>query len=173
MAGIRYEGAEHRSANILVRPNCEFPTLLGTFNAIRYPDTGVSDEQISFAILELVSNSLRAHRERGKDESVAVRVWIEGALMMVSVSDRGGGFDPSRLPYGLDEPVESLDLMAPGFIAYRERYDNARFGMGLVAVRKIFPVFSLKFVDPSGADLPWPSPGIEGTIIVLGLPLKA
>jgi hypothetical protein len=173
MAGIKYEGVEHRAANIAVRPNCEFPTVLGTFNAIRYPNTGVSDEQISFAILELVSNSMRAHRERGREEAIVVRVWIEGSLMMVSVADRGGGFDPGRLPYAFDVPVASLDLMAPEFIAYRERYDNARFGMGLVAVRKIFPVFSLKFVDGSDKELAWPSPGIEGTMIVLGLPLSA
>jgi hypothetical protein len=45
--------------------------------------------------------------------------------------------------------------------------------MGLVAVRKIFPVFSLKFVDASDRELPWPSPDIEGTRITLGLPLSS
>jgi len=173
MAGISYGGEEKRSLSIKVSPRSRFTAVLEIFNSMRFPDSGISDEQISFAILELVSNSMRAHEERGSDDPIVISLWVEGDRMMATVSDRGGGFDPARLPYPIDAPVEKVDVMAPEFIAYRERYENARFGMGLVAVRKIFPIFSLKFVDGSDTELPWPSPGIEGTKICLGLPLSA
>lgn len=172
MARLNYAGEERRAIKVLVRPRCEFPSVFKVFNAIRYPTTGVADEQISFAILELVSNSMRAHKERGCEEAIIVRLWIEGNFMMIRVSDQGGGFDPSRLPYSLSAPVDSLHLMAPEFIAYRERYGNTRFGMGLVAVRRIFPLFSLKFVDASGKELVWPSVEIAGTTIILGISIR-
>lgn len=170
---ILYDGEERKAVRIMVRPRCEFPAVLAIFNAMRFPDTGIPDEQISFAILELVSNSMRAHVERGSEDSIVIRLWIKGGLFMATVSDRGGGFDPARLPYSFDAPVASLNVMAPEFVAYRERYDNSRFGMGLVAVRKIFPIFSLTFVDGSDAERAWPSPDIEGTKIALGLPMSA
>jgi hypothetical protein len=173
MTGIRYEGEERRAARIIVRPKSEFRTILRIFNAIQYPETGNADERISFALLELVSNSMRAQIERGREEPILVRIWIEEGRMMIKVADHGGGFDPSSLPYSFNAPVESLDMMSPEFIAYRERFDNTRFGMGLVAVRKIFPFFSLRFVDDTDTELPWPSPKIEGTIITLGVPLHA
>lgn len=173
MSGIIYEGEERKSVRITVSPNCRFNAVLGIFSALRFPDSGVSDDKISFAILELVSNSMRAHNERGSEDAVVVRLWVEGNTMMATVADRGGGFDPALLPYSIDAPVESVDVLAPEFIAYRERYENARFGMGLVAVRKIFPIFTLKFVDRADAELAWPSPRIEGTTILLGLPLSA
>ncbi len=125
IVGILYDGEERKSVRIMVRPRCEFPAVLAIFNAMRFPDTGVPDEQISFAILELVSNSMRAHVERGSEDSIVIRLWIKGHLFMATVSDRGGGFDPARLPYSFDAPVASLNVMAPEFIAYRERYDNS------------------------------------------------
>jgi hypothetical protein len=173
MLSIRYGAEERRAARIVVRPNSEFPAILRIFNALIYPVSGISADRISFAILELLSNSMRAQCERGREEPIVVRIWIEGNAMMASVQDRGGGFDPASLPYAFDAPVDSLDLMSPDFIEYRERSNNTRFGMGLVAVRKIFPLFSLKFVDASDRELPWPSPDIEGTRITLGLPLSS
>lgn len=173
MRGIIYEGAEHRSLSIKVRPGCSFDSVLKIFEEMRFPVSRVPDDRISFAILELVANSMRAHEERGSEDSILVRLWVDRRRLLATVSDRGGGFDPSRLPYAIDAPVETLDLMSAEFVAYRERYGNSRFGMGLVAVRKIFPIFSLKFVDGSDDELAWPSPDIEGTTILLGLPLSA
>ena len=173
MRGIIYEGAEHRALSIKIVPGCSFDSVLRIFEAMRFPVSGVPDDRISFAILELVSNSMRAHEERGSAEPITVRIWVDGRRLLATVSDRGGGFDPARLPYAIDANVETLDLMSPAFIAYRERYGNSRFGMGLVAVRKIFPIFSLKFVDSCDDELSWPSPEIEGTTILLGLALSA
>ncbi len=172
MSGINYEGGLRKSAKIRIHPRSEFKAILKIFNAIKFPESGIPDEQISFAILELVSNSMRAQSERERDETIVVRIWIEGDRMMVTVSDHGGGFDPASLPYALAVPVESLNLMSPDFLAYRQKFNNSRFGMGLVAVRKIFPVFAMEFVDGSDAKQDWPSPSIEGTKITLGLPIK-
>jgi LytS/YehU family sensor histidine kinase len=171
MPNIVYRDAQKTAIRFLIRPSTPFQEILKSFSEIHFPDTEIADEQICFAILELVSNSIRAHMERKSEESVIVEFRCEEATLKVGIQDSGGGFDPKGLPYSFDEPVTSLDLMSPAFVSYRERHDFQRFGMGLVAVRKIFPRFKLAFIDNELKPVDWPSNLIVGTRIDLELPL--
>ena len=167
-----FRGEKKLALRFLIEVNSPFPEIHKTFTELRYTEDGGADEQIAFALLELVSNSIRAHEEKGIREPVVVELRSTDHRLTVLVLDRGGGFDVSLLPYSLDEPVPPMDLLSSRFIEYRERYDNKRFGMGLIAVRRVFPEFSLYFVDEERNRVQWPSPRITGTAIDLKLPLE-
>jgi anti-sigma regulatory factor (Ser/Thr protein kinase) len=173
VAAIVYRDAQKTALRFLIKPNTPFQEILAYFSEIRYPDTEIADERINFAILELVSNSLRAHQEKQRGESIVVEFRCDENALRVAIQDAGGGFDPAGLPYSFDEPVSSLDMMSPAFESYRERHKNQRFGMGLVAVRRIFPRFSLAFVDNEMNFIDWPSDVIVGTRIDLEMPLSS
>lgn len=142
-----------------------------SFAEIAYPPLPVKGELVSYALLELVSNSLRAHRERGVGEPVRVGIEARDKELSVTILDAGRGFDPSRLPYKLDEPVDRIDLMGAAFAAYRERYGGSRFGMGIYVAKTVFPRFQLSFVDRENKPCPWYSGAVRGTRIDLGLPI--
>jgi anti-sigma regulatory factor (Ser/Thr protein kinase) len=171
VAAIVFRDAQKTALRFLIKPNTPFQEILAYFSEIQYPDTDIADEQINFAILELVSNSLRAHQEKQKGERIMVEFRCEEKTLRVAIQDAGGGFDPAGLPYSFDEPVSSLNMMSPAFESYRERHNYRRFGMGLVAVRRIFPRFSLAFVDNEMNFIDWPSDVIVGTRIDLEMPL--
>ncbi len=173
MSNIVFRDAQKTAIRFLIMPRTPFQEILKSFAEIRYPDSEIPDEQITFAILELVSNSIRAHQERNTNESVIVEFHCDEDTLKVCIQDSGGGFDPTGLPYSFDDPVNSLDMMSPAFISYRERHDFQRFGMGLVAVRKVFPRFRLAFIDGDMKSVNWPSEVIVGTRIDLELPLGA
>jgi len=148
-----------------------FAEVLRAFNDIKYPPTGVADEQLTFVIMELLSNAMRAHRENGMLEPIITEMISTGEQLLIIISDRGGGFDPARLPYKIEQDVACIDIMSDSFVRYREQHSNSRFGMGLVATRKVFPLFKLAFVDEDSNEHAWPSDKIVGTMITLGIPL--
>jgi hypothetical protein len=113
MPNIVFRDAQKTALRFLIKPNTPFQRILDYFADLRYPGAGIADEQINFAILELVSNSMRAHQERKTDKSVLVEFRCKGDALLVAIQDAGGGFDPVSLPYSLDEPVSALDLMSP------------------------------------------------------------
>jgi hypothetical protein len=154
-----------------ISPQSQFCSVVREFEKLEYPNTDMPNEQISFALLELISNSMRALNERKSDEPIIVDIWTDERVLMFTVSDKGGGFDPASLPCPLDADVDSVNVMSSDFGAYRQRCDFKRFGIGLVAVRKFFPIFELKFVDNENNEVAWPSTSIVGTIISIGLPL--
>ncbi len=148
-----------------------FAEVLNAFSDIKFPPTGVADGQITFVILELLSNAMRAHREIGMMEPIIAEMTSTNGLVRITISDKGGGFDPATLPYKIEQEVTSIDIMSDSFTKYREQYDNARFGMGLVATRKVFPLFKLAFIDEKAEEHAWPSEKIVGTMVTLGIPL--
>jgi len=129
----------------------------------------VDDNLIRVSLLELISNSLRAHHERGATDPVIVDFICRRQSATIEVVDRGGGFVPSRLPYNLADPLDSIDLMNSTFRKYREDHDNRRFGMGLYIARKTFHSFTLGFVDSQGKTTPWFSGLVAGTRVELGI----
>jgi len=169
---LEFRGTWAGIITVKVLASNSFASILRTFSDIRYPACRVDDERITFAVLEMVSNSVRAHREAGVDAPVVVRLRARGGRLHAVVMDRGGGFDPSRLPYDLGDPPDVIDMTSPAFAAYRDRYDGARFGMGLVAARRVFPEFSLNFVDDQRRRRRWPDPGIVGTVVSMAMPLS-
>jgi anti-sigma regulatory factor (Ser/Thr protein kinase) len=140
---------------------------LAIFRKLHFPETGKTDEQLSIALIELITNSLRAQAERKVKEPVMLDVSSDALHLSVRVADHGGGFDPASLPFDLNKPLGEIDLNAEPFSEYRRRHGYARFGLGLILVRKTFQSFDLCFVDEFGNKLTWPSPAIIGTVISL------
>jgi anti-sigma regulatory factor (Ser/Thr protein kinase) len=124
-----------------------------------------SPENVKFALLELISNSLRAHRERGVREPVHTVLRFEDGHLTVTIRDSGGGFDPSTLPYDLDGDVQAVDPNDASFQEYQKRNNFQRFGMGLLVARRVFPSFSLAFVDAEGRSVRWGEGAVSGTMI--------
>jgi anti-sigma regulatory factor (Ser/Thr protein kinase) len=141
--------------------------LLSIFRKIHFPETGKSDEQLSIAFIELITNSLRAQAELDVREPVLLDILSDRLCLKAKVSDHGGGFDMAALPFPLDEPITAIDPTADAFVEYRNRHGFTRFGMGLVLVRRTFQRFSLRFIDRLGRECAWPSPDIIGTEIDL------
>ncbi|MCK7460796.1 MAG: ATP-binding protein [Sphingobacterium sp.] len=56
-----------------------------------------------------LSNSMQAHRERGVREEVELRYAIADNRLSIEILDSGRGFDPGRLPYRLDSPLDRID----------------------------------------------------------------
>jgi anti-sigma regulatory factor (Ser/Thr protein kinase) len=168
---IVFRSRSVKSLSLSFSPAAEFRSVVDTFGEIEYPRLPVNSDLVSFALLELVSNSIRAHREQRVTEPVAVTLNAAGEEFHVVVLDSGRGFDPSRLPYDLAAPVTDVDIMGDAFAAYRDVHGGSRFGMGLYVAKKTFPRFSLEFVDAHEQPCPWFSGAIKGTRIELGLPL--
>jgi anti-sigma regulatory factor (Ser/Thr protein kinase) len=169
---IAFRSQSLKSLRLSFSPEGEFRAVVDTFGEIGYPSLPVNSELISFALLELVSNSIRAHRERKVADPVAVKLEAADEEFRATVLDAGRGFDPGRLPYDLFAPVSEVDIMSDSFASYREEHGGSRFGMGLYVAKKTFPRFSLQFVDAQEQPCPWFSGAVRGTRIELGLPLS-
>lgn len=158
-----------RTVRLAVSPKADFRQIIHTFDSIDLPPTRVSVENIRFAILELVNNSLRAHREKSEARDILIDLTVAGGRLCVAIRDFGGGFDPCRLPYDIDADPASLDLHSRPFQEYQQRNGYKRFGMGIFVAKKTFDHFHLQFLD--GRDMPSPFvPGlIVGTLITLDL----
>lgn len=152
-------------------PSTEFREIVDVVRSVRLPSVPVNADLAAFSVLELLSNSIRAHRERGILEDVRLRYVLIGARLEIEILDAGRGFDPSRLPYRLDDPPNDVDPTSRSFVEYRVAYGNGRFGMGLLAARRMFPDFSLTFVDKALRPCPWFSGKVRGTRVILSAPL--
>jgi hypothetical protein len=168
---IEYRSQRHATLRLEFSPSGEFREVVDRFSEIVYPAISINRELVSFALLELVSNSIRAHREKGIADPVTVTMTAKDGFFTTTVQDAGRGFDPGLLPYDLSAPVEAIDMMSDRFSEYRDLHRGSRFGMGLYVARKTFPRFALCFVDGQGRPCPWFSGMVKGTRIELGLPL--
>jgi anti-sigma regulatory factor (Ser/Thr protein kinase) len=166
---VQLDGSCSRSVRLAVSPKADFRQIIHTFDAIEMPRTRVSVENIRFAILELVNNSLRAHREKGEERDILVSLAVAAGRFSVAVRDFGGGFDPRRLPYDLDADPAGLDLHSAPFEEYQKRNGYKRFGMGIIVARKTFDSFHLQFLDERDMPSPFVLGRIVGTLISLGL----
>jgi anti-sigma regulatory factor (Ser/Thr protein kinase) len=156
-----------RQLRLNIHPSAEYRRVLDVLNCLYLPPSISNPENVKFAVLELISNSLRAHRERRVQQQVlTVLRWEEGQLK-VTIRDFGGGFDPYSLPYDLEGDVRAVDPNGARFLEYQKRNNYQRFGMGLLVARRVFPIFSLLFLDPAGRPVRWGEGQVEGTLIRL------
>lgn len=170
---LEFRERQYQDLSLGFAPNREFREIVDAVRSIRLPPVAVNAELAAFSVLELLSNSIRAHRERGIREEVVVRYVLREDSLEIEILDSGRGFDPSRLPYRLDEPPGLVDPSSPAFAEYRITHGNGRFGMGLLAARRTFPVFSLTFVDKVKRPCPWFSGMVRGTRVLLSAPLAS
>jgi anti-sigma regulatory factor (Ser/Thr protein kinase) len=167
---LNVEEGGSRTIRIAVNPAADFRDVIHVFDAIEIPATAIGADNLKFAILELVNNSIRAHHERGEARDISVDLTVTGRRLHISVRDFGGGFDPGILPYGLDDDPQSLDLHTEGFQQYRRRNNYTRFGMGIYLAKKSFEHFHLLFLDETGVPVQWGGAArISGTLIRVDL----
>ncbi len=164
---IEYGKKRCKRLVIRISPNSDFQDILSQLNSIRFADCRLTSEQIIYAILELLNNSLRAHRERSHDLPIYLHFSADGDFLEIYLQDWGGGFDTSRLPYKLYEEVEKIDIHDERFESYRNNYHNKRFGLGLYLAKKTFHEFSLHFIDEDGLETDWETGKSAGTVITL------
>ncbi|MEE9308778.1 MAG: ATP-binding protein [Spirochaetia bacterium] len=148
-----------------IHPDADFREVLQILESIQFPDFVENADNIKYAVLELISNSLRAHREKKVDKQVMTVFRAEDTRIDVEVKDFGGGFDPKRLPYSLDAPIETIDQTSDEFEKYQKKHNFLRFGMGLLITRKTFRLFELIFFDEDEQPVEWGEGRVNGTMI--------
>jgi anti-sigma regulatory factor (Ser/Thr protein kinase) len=170
---LHVNGRQSTTVRLMVNPDADFREVIRTLEAIRIPPTRVNNEHIRFAILELLNNSIRAHREKREPRDICVDLGITDGMLVVSIRDFGGGFDPRRLPYDLAADPITLDLHSAPFEAYQKQNGYKRFGMGIYVAKKTFEEFRLAFLDEQDHACPWQPGRVVGTLITLALTVEA
>jgi anti-sigma regulatory factor (Ser/Thr protein kinase) len=154
-----------RQLRLNIHPAAEYRRILDVLNCLELPTSLGNPENVKFAVLELISNSLRAHRERRVEQQVLTMLRYEDGYLTVTIRDFGGGFDPYSLPYDLEGDVRAVDPNGSRFLEYQKRNNFQRFGMGLLVARRVFPDFSLVFLDAEGRPVRWGEGQVSGTFI--------
>jgi sensor histidine kinase regulating citrate/malate metabolism len=167
MRYIEYKQKNYRKLILNIAPDTEFNAILKVLNRLTFHGIQLNSDHIIFAVLELVNNSLRAHREKGINDRLRLEMGFNSDTLKIKIEDRGRGFDPARLPYKLDGDAEEVDLNSPDFQAYREKHGYLRFGMGLYLAKKTFSAFNLYFLDNELKPSEWGCSEIVGTCIEL------
>jgi anti-sigma regulatory factor (Ser/Thr protein kinase) len=160
-----FQNRQSEQVTVTIHPEADFREILKTLESITFPDFVVNAENIKYAVLELISNSLRAHRENRIDKQVVAVFRAEDTKVDIEVKDYGGGFDPGRLPYPLETPADRVDLTSDAFEAYQEKHRYTRFGMGLLVTKKTFPRFQVIFFDEEGQPVRWGEREVTGTVV--------
>jgi anti-sigma regulatory factor (Ser/Thr protein kinase) len=169
LEALQMNGMHSRAIRLSVNPQADFRQVIHTLESIGLPPVRVNVEHIRFAVLELLNNSIRAHREKGESRDISIELTILDGRLVVQIRDFGGGFDTGKLPYSLDADPSCLDLHSPEFEEYQKRHGFKRFGMGIYVAKKTFDEFRLVFFDESEQTTSW-SPGkTVGTLIVLSV----
>jgi anti-sigma regulatory factor (Ser/Thr protein kinase) len=166
---LQMNGKQSRTIRISVNPHADFRQVLGTLESIVLPPVRVNEEHVRFAVLELLNNSIRAHRERGEQRDISLDLSITDGKLVVTIRDFGGGFDPKKLPYSLDDDPSRLDLHSSSFEDYQKRNGFKRFGMGIYVAKKTFDDFRLVFLDDRDQPTSWTPGKTAGTLITLSV----
>jgi anti-sigma regulatory factor (Ser/Thr protein kinase) len=160
-----FQSKQSDQVTVNIHPEADFREILQTLESIHFPDFISDAENIKYAVLELISNSLRAHREKKVDKQVIAVFRTVDTKVYIEVKDFGGGFDPKRLPYPLEAPVETIDQTSDAFEEYQEKHKYLRFGMGLLVTKKTFPFFQLIFFDEKEQPVQWGEGEVIGTVV--------
>jgi len=166
---LHMNGKQSRTIRLTVSPHADFRQVIRILGEIRIPPTRISDEHIRFAILELLNNSIRAHREKNEPRDICVDMTASDSQLVVAIRDFGGGFDLRKLPYDLEADPSTLDLRSSPFEEYQKRNGYKRFGMGIYVAKKTFDVFRLVFLDAQDRQAPWAPGRVVGTLITLAV----
>ena len=172
MPHIVYRGQKYTRVVINISGTAQFHEILKQLNDLAIPEIPQDDEHIRYALLELINNSVRAHREMNRDEVITTELWMEDDRLKISIVDKGGGFDINLLPYDFNQGADMIDTEDREFQKYRERNQYKRFGMGLVIGRRLFPEFKVSFYDENGSTVDYEPGNVLGTRIEMGIGLS-
>jgi anti-sigma regulatory factor (Ser/Thr protein kinase) len=154
---MEFRSRRYRRLRVAIHPKVGFRKVLDLLDEVTFPSLPGKAEHLKYAVLELINNSLRAHRQAGRLEPIELAIERLDDALTIRVRDYGRGFDPRTLPYSLNTAPESIDINAVEFLEYRKANNYERFGMGLPLVMRTFDTFRLAFVDEAGAEMPWES----------------
>jgi len=160
-------GKNYKTVRLHIQSDADFNDILTELNEIEIATIEISSEQIMYAILELINNSLRAHKEKNVDKKILTQFSADDGNLYIKIQDWGGGFDISGLPYDLNELIDNVDTNSETFQEYREEHGYMRFGIGLYIVKKTFDSFRLFFIDENLKPAVWESGNVKGTNIEL------
>jgi anti-sigma regulatory factor (Ser/Thr protein kinase) len=160
-----FQSKHSEQVTVNIHPEADFREILQTLESIGFPDFVTNAENIKYAVLELISNSLRAHREKKIRKQVIAVFRAVDTKVDIEVKDFGGGFDPKYLPYPLEAPPEQIDQSSDAFAKYQKKHKYLRFGMGLLVTKKTFPFFRVIFFDRAEQPIRWGEGEVIGTVI--------
>lgn len=164
---IEYGTTKCKKLVFRISPETPFQEILAKLNRVKFIGSSISTEHITYSVLELLNNSLRAQREKNTNDPILLRFQERKEGFHIYIRDWGGGFDISELPYDIHTKVEEIDIHNEDFERYRQEHEYMRFGLGLYLARKTFPFFSISFIDPHEKPIDWDPRITAGTIIEL------
>ena len=118
---ILFNNKPYRRVNLKINTNADFNKLLSVLNTIEITGVPVQSEHITYAVLELLNNSIRAHREKKIDKEIRTEFSVEDENLTIVIQDWGGGFNPKNLPYDISSTPDEIDMHGSVFQKYRER----------------------------------------------------
>jgi anti-sigma regulatory factor (Ser/Thr protein kinase) len=169
MRHIVFQGNKYNRVIFNIRGDAPFHDILKKVNGLSLTDCRCDEENGRYALLELLNNSLRAHREKSITEKIHTKIIADDDAMRITITDRGGGFDPAGLPYDIESPIDEIDTDSIAFQEYREATQYTRFGMGLLTARRVFTGFDLCFLDADDRLTEWKDGNAVGTRINLAI----
>ena len=164
---IEFEKRKCQNLTLRVSPQTSFQYILARMNEIKFVGCDRSTEHIVYSILELLNNSLRAHRNKNVKKPILLEFKTCSAGFEVLIQDWGGGFDVRSLPYNLNSDPDEINIHDAEFEKYRQINNYKKFGLGLYLARKTFPYFDLNFFDAEQNETQWTDGGVVGTRIRL------
>jgi anti-sigma regulatory factor (Ser/Thr protein kinase) len=165
MRHIVFQGRKYKRVIMNISGDAPFHEILKRVNGLTIPGSPHDDEHTRYAVLELINNSLRAHREQGVQEKIRTEYRVLDDRLEISITDKGGGFDVSKLPYDIDSSIDDVDTNDVRFQEYREKNQYTKFGMGLLVAKRLFSVFSISFYDGEGREITYDAGKVKGTRI--------
>ncbi|RKX75860.1 MAG: ATP-binding protein [Spirochaetes bacterium] len=169
---IEFKKKYCRRLKLNIDPEAKFSEILKILTQLNFPGSPVKSEHITYAVLELINNSMRAHRDKNIREKINADFEVKNSVLHIRLRDWGGGFNPENLPYDLYTNPEKIDLNTKKFQEYRKKHGYTRFGMGLYVVKKTFSSFRLYFIDKEGNTVPWDPDKTAGTCIELEMDME-
>ncbi|OQY34033.1 MAG: hypothetical protein B6241_06005 [Spirochaetaceae bacterium 4572_59] len=165
MGYIKYKEKKYNLVSIKLSKSSDFNALLKEFHTLFFSGLDKKVEHIRYAILELVNNSIRAHKELDRNDPITISFSMNDNFLTILIKDAGGGFNTSDLPYDINQDVSDIDMNNSSFQDYREKHSYKRFGMGLLLTKKTFDSFKITFYGNDGKECPWEQGVSRGTII--------
>ena len=162
---MQYKGKNYKTILIRLKGDTPSSQVLSIIKGIEVDCSVEKLEEISCALKELISNSLRVHQEKKVNESIELKIQTYNQALYFELKDQGGGFDLTHLPYDINTETEGIDLSDAAFQEYREKSNYRHFGMGLLINKRTFDDFKVLFYDLDGISLQWKPESCIGTII--------
>ncbi len=169
---IMFNNKQYKQISFKFNLETDFREIIKTLDHLVLPNEESEARNIKSGLLELINNSLRAHRENKIDESILITFECANSLLTMLIKDQGRGFDPEKLPFPLNSNINEIDINSEEFKEYQEENNYLRFGMGLYLVKKIFNKIDITFHNKNSNIVPWDKEEVSGTTITATIKVK-